>query len=221
MKRTIVAIVCGGLMGALGARFWPRTSVPSKAPIADRMPRVSTERGSDISLLKSSVKSTAVRQRNLSPIQLQYDPVALMAEDGVQPSEVFHTEPRDDVFAPKFETRLNKTLTQIFQKLQIENKVLATKVECHTLSCYVVIEVPNVDGEAVYRLLNNIPLGIVQQPNLEKDEDPSRLDITLYEAYSPSMRDDNEFAKQLELNTWRVLEINKRRFAVGSGDAPH
>lgn len=207
-------------MGVMVARYWPRSFVSSRA-VADRVSHKSTGRSSDLSLFAAPARSTAVRQRYLSPTHVDYDPVALMAEDGVQPSEVFHTEPRDVVFAPKFETRLNKTLTQIFEKLQIENKVLATKVECHTLSCFVVIEVPNVDGEAVYRLLNNIPLGIVQQPNLEKDEDPSRLDITLYEAYSPSMRDDNEFAKQLELNTWRVLEINKRRFAVGSGDAPH
>jgi len=207
-------------MGVMVARYWPRSFVSSRA-VADRVSYKSTGRSSDLSLFAAPARSTAVRQRYLSPTHVEYDPVALMAEEGVNPSDVFHDEPRDNVFAPKIEARLAKTLTQIFEKLQLEKKILATKVECHTLSCYVIVEVAKDDGEAVYQLIHNIPLGGVRQPNLEKDVDPSRLDITLYDAFSPAMRDDTEFAKQLELNTWRVLEINKHIFLTERADAPH
>jgi len=88
----------------------------------------------------------SVPQRELLPSDARYDPVEFSKqEEDLSSKEIFEREPRDPVFAPVMEKRIQAIHEIVFHELQLEDKIRKVYIECKTLSCYTTIEVAKSD----------------------------------------------------------------------------
>ncbi len=197
-KRLVLIVAAGVAAGVLVARLSGNSDdapVVTPAPMAAQQARTgavaTTERAPLV------FNRNKVRQRDLAASDPRYDPVKLLEEEEQTPQETFAAEPRDLKYAPIFEQRLKNTIEDVLRELNLQDKVIAIGVECKTLSCRTYIEVAKADGAAVYDQINGILMGNVQEPGLVDDEDPTHMDISLFNIYEPGMRDESEYKKFL------------------------
>jgi hypothetical protein len=128
---------------------------------------------------------TPVVQRELSPADPRYNPVALLRESAgeLSPQEIFAAEPRDPARAPVFETRVKDAITSALDELNLSAKVKSITTECKTLSCETRVEVSADDAVAIYNEISGIMLGETQAPLLGRDGDTGYVTFTnLYTA---------------------------------------
>lgn len=162
-----------------------------------------------------------VPQRDLAPSHAHYDPVARLREEpDVTVKEIFEGEPRDPVFAPVLERRVQAALDTITRELALDDKILDVHVECRTLSCYTSIQVPRADLEEVYGQVNGILLGDAQMPGMSTAMDPELGEVTIYNAYRPATRDDAYYQRFVEEAIRGPLELSKQRSAQRTSAAP-
>ena len=167
----------------------------------------------------------SVPQRELLPSDARYDPVEFSKqEEDLSSKEIFEREPRDPVFAPVMEKRIQAIHEIVFHELQLEDKIRKVYIECKTLSCYTTIEVAKSDENRAYEELSGIMLGDVQTPSLVADADPDLSDVVIYNLYRPATRDDAYYQRFLEEAVRPPLEFMKRKYLndqKGQHEAPH
>ena len=217
--RTAIFVLVGIVVGVAVARLRTTGKSPSRreAPVMSAVEAASPE----ASMPMGSAYRDGVRQRDLSPKDGRYDPVALLEEDeSLSAKEIFENEPRDPLFAPIMEKRAQAVLEIVFRELEIEHKIREIHVECKTLSCYTYIEVSKADGRDVYVDINGILLGDVQTPGLVNDGDRDMSRVTIYNLHRPATRDVAYYQRLLEETMRPPLEYVKQRRRQGSNEAP-
>jgi hypothetical protein len=178
------------------ARSTPVTSGSARTPAVVPLPRLA-----------------AVRQKGLSTRDPRYDAVAYLAEEGgaLDAKEIYLDEPRDPTFAPIFEKRINTTLETIVDELKAAKRIKAVHVDCRTLSCSTTIEADSkADARELYNEVNGIMLGDVQQPGMDLS-DSDHPQVTIYNLYRPTSRDDASFQQILDLGMRPALDLAKKR----------
>jgi hypothetical protein len=162
------------------------------------------------------VSRATVPQRELLPSDARYDPVARLAEESdseLTGKEIFEGEPRDPVFAPVLEHRVQAAVDVIARELALGDKIRKVHVECRTLSCYTTIQVPHAELREVYEQVNGILLGDAQMPGVRADADAELGEVTFYNVYRPATRDDAYYKKFLEEAMQAPLDFVKQRLA--------
>ncbi|HPH64416.1 MAG TPA: hypothetical protein PLF40_01685 [Kofleriaceae bacterium] len=155
-----------------------------------------------------------VKQKDLSPTDSRYDAVRLLdEEDGkLTMAEVYEAEPRDPLFAPILEKRMQVTIANVLKALQLSEKITATSVTCRTLSCIATFSIASADADSVYSLLGYVPLAEVRGPGLEVNEmNPDVSEISMKLFYSADQRDDAAFRAWQQRTLWPRVEILKRQ----------
>jgi hypothetical protein len=226
--RITVFVLVGLALGVVGARVSTMTMRTKTKPSS-----------SDATLVASNVKATSnieamshssspwtgftydhsIPQRELLSTDVRYDPVALSKEEeDLEIKDIFEREPRDPVFAPIMEKRIQAIHDIVFHELRLEDKILNTHIECKTLSCYTAIEVTKSDRWQVYEELSGIMLGDVQVPSLVPDQNPDLSDVVIYNLYRPATRDEAYYKRFLDEAMRPPLEFMKRKYLKDQKD---
>ncbi len=212
-KRFVIIVGIAVVAGVVVSRLLARSSAGSVTPPPD--------------IVANNVRSGAVaateraplvfdrnklRQRDVATSDPRYDPTLLQQEEELLPRETYSSEPRDKVYAPIFEKRVRTSLALALHELNIDKKVLAVVVECKTLTCFTYVEVAKSDGREMYDLLNGLPLGNSQQPDLVVDENSEHMGISFYYSYQPEMRSEHTYDQLRELGqrAWIARAIAER-----------
>jgi hypothetical protein len=231
--RLAAFVLAGVIIGVACAWLRAPTHVASvdPAPRLARMEPKPSDRVASRASASAEYRAT-VAQRELSPSDARYDPVARIAEEpDLTLKEIFEGEPRDPQFAPVLEHRIQAAVDVIARELLLGDKIRKVHVECRTLSCYTSIQVPQADVRDVYEQINGILLGDFQMPDMSKNAGVELGEVTIYNIYRSATRDDAYYKKFVEEAMQAPLELAKQRLAqrrsagqdrpdAGSGDAP-
>ena len=154
-----------------------------------------------------------VRQIELNPTDVRYDPVALAQQekDNLTTVEIFLAEPRDPSVAPILERRLNSTMRTIIDELQLGPRVKSIKVECHTLTCSTCVEVAKSDAGEIYDQLNGIMIAESQSPDIDQSGVQSSC-VSIVSLMRPESRDQKYYDEFLREGMRPALEAAKKKY---------
>jgi hypothetical protein len=213
--RLAAFVLAGVIIGVASAWLRARTHVTSVDP-APRLARIEPKPSDQVAspASASSAYRAPVPQRELSPSDARYDPVARLAEEpDLTLKEIFEGEPRDPGFAPVLEHRVQAAVDVIARELLLGDEILKVHVECRTLSCYTTIQVPQADVREVYEQINGILLGDFQMPDMSKNAGVELGEVTIYNIYRSATRNDTYYKKFVEEAMQAPLELVKQRSA--------
>ena len=206
-----ILLICGGVaIGVIVALFVGERGSDESESIA---PVVVTHRTRPDRPLTTRRVPIQVVQRDLTPSDPRYNPVALLKESAGQlsPKEIFASEPRDPVGAPVFEARVKDSISSAIEELKLSSKVRSIKTECKTLSCETRVEVSSGDLMSVYDEINGIMLGDMQAPGIAQEGGTGY--VTFTNLYSPEFRDE-EYRHKFDDEAYRpAVEAAKQRAA--------
>lgn len=154
-----------------------------------------------------------VRQIELNPTDVRYDPVALAQQekDNLTTVEIFLAEPRDPSTAPILERRLTSTMQTVVDELQLGPKVKSIKVECHTLTCSTCVEVAKSDAAEIYDQLNGIMIAESQSPDIDQSGAQSSC-VSIVSLMRPESRDQKYYDEFLREGMRPALEAAKKKY---------
>lgn len=151
-----------------------------------------------------------VRQKDLSPTDGRYDAVRLLDEaDGqLTMAEVYEAEPRDLVFAPILEKRMQVTAARVLKDLGLADTVTTKSISCKTLSCIATFSVATSNAADAYAVLGGVPFAEVRGPELqlsETDSDVSEISFKLF--FPANQREEAAFRAWQDSTLWPRIAL--------------
>ncbi len=140
----------------------------------------------------------------MQPGSPSYDPTKLRRARDLSADEVFELEPRDNVWAGRFEKKLNGLVSDEIQRLSDEATV--EDVECHTSSCKVRVRVPK-DRQDDFLGLYPVPMfadGTGVGSDMRVDGDWIVIGYTLL--FLPGHRSEQGYSSWLAQHREEVLQ---------------